>query len=191
MNIGKNKVFNFQMSKLDTKITNEELNEVFNKLNSAAIINITLGFVLQNIATGEYQYFYAHKNNTFFERFHLFCTKEDLITIQGEVEVFDIVKQCTQERQNTKWRFKLITNVTIVAALLKNIPIGCPHAVLHERLPKNHSVNCLLSNKDKKPYKDHLCLFRALSMCMNGHKILESRTSKYFTEFITNSGNDP
>ena len=32
---GRNQVFNFQMSKLDTKIINVKLEEVFNKLNSA------------------------------------------------------------------------------------------------------------------------------------------------------------
>ena len=188
---GRHKVFNFQISKLDTKIINEKLEEVFNKLDSVAKINIALGFVLPNLETGEYQYFYAHENNTLFEKSHLLCTKADLITIQGKVEKFDIVEQCTQERQNTKWRFKLITNLTIFAALLKNIPMGCPDSALPEPLLKNHSVNCLLSNKDKKPYKDHLCLFRALAMYMNGHKDLDSLTSRYFTDFISKSGYDP
>ena len=36
MENGRHKVFNFQMSKLDTKIINEKLEEVFNKLDSAA-----------------------------------------------------------------------------------------------------------------------------------------------------------
>ena len=123
-----------------------------------------------------------------FEKSHLLCTKADLITIQGKVEKFDIAEQCTQERQNTKWRFKLMTNVTIFAAspysLLKN-------SVVPEPLLKNHSANCLLSNKDKEPYKDHLCLFRALAMYMNGHKDLDSHTSRYFKEFISKSGDDP
>ena len=110
MEKGRHKVFNFQMSKLDIKILNEKLEEAFNKLDSAAKINIALGFVLRNIETGEYRYFYAHENNTLFEKPHLLCTKEDLITIQGKVEKIDIVEQCTQERQNTKWRFKLNTN---------------------------------------------------------------------------------
>ena len=61
---GRHKVFNFQISKLDTKIINEKLEELFNKLDSAAKINIALGFVLRNIETGEYRYFYAHENNT-------------------------------------------------------------------------------------------------------------------------------
>ena len=117
-------------------------------------------------------------------------TKADLITIQGKVEKLDIVEQFTQERQNTKWRFKLITNVTIFAALLKNIPMGCPNSVLPELLLKNLTVNCLLSNNDKEPYKDHLCLFRALPMYMNGHNDLGSQTSRYFTEFISKTGFD-
>ena len=52
MENGRHKVFNFQMSELDTKIINDELEEVFNKLVSAAKINIELGFVLRNIETG-------------------------------------------------------------------------------------------------------------------------------------------
>ena len=191
MEKGRHKIFNFQMSKLDTKIINKKLEGVFNKLDSAAKINIALGFVLRNIETGEYRYLYAHENKTSFEKTHLLCTKADLITIQGKVEKFEIVEQCTQERQNTKWRIKLITNVTIFAALLNNIPMGCPDSVLPEPPLKNHSVNCFLSNKDKEPYKDHLCLFRALAMYMNGHNDIESHTFRYFTEFISKSGYDP
>ena len=52
--MGDIKIFNFQMSKLDTEIINETLEEVFNKHNSAAKNNIALGFVLRNIETGEY-----------------------------------------------------------------------------------------------------------------------------------------
>ena len=117
---GKHKVINFQMSKLDTKIINEKLEEVFNKLNSAAKINIALGFVLQNFETGKYRQFYAHKNNCLFEKFHLLCTKADSVTNKRKVEKYDIVEQCTQERQNTNWNFKMFTNITIFAALLKN-----------------------------------------------------------------------
>ena len=103
------------MSKLDSKIFNEKNDEIFNKLDFAARINIALGFVLQNIETGEYRCFYAHENNNKFENSHSLCTKADLTTIQRNLENFDFVRQCTQERQNKKWRFKLIT---IFAVLL-------------------------------------------------------------------------
>ena len=61
------KVLTFQMSKLDTKIINQKHTEVFNKLDSAAKINIALGFVLQKIVTSKCRYVYAHENNTLFE----------------------------------------------------------------------------------------------------------------------------
>ena len=105
------------MSKLDTKIINEELEEVFNKFDSATEINIALGFVLPNVERGEYWYYYTHKNDTLFKKLHSLCTKTDLITIQRKIEKFDIVEQRTQERQNTSCRVKLITNVTIFASL--------------------------------------------------------------------------
>ena len=190
MENGRHKVFSFQKSKLDTRIINEKLEEIFNKLDFAAKMKLALGFVLQNIDYGVYRYFYANENNTLFEKSHLLCTNVDRITIQGKVEKIDIVEQCTQERQNRKWRFKLISNVTIFAALLKNIPMGCADCVLPEPLLRHTQVYCLFSNKDKEPYKDHLCLFRSLAMYMNGHNDLDSHTSRYFTEFVSKSGYD-
>ena len=120
---------------------------------------------------------------------HLLCTKVDLITIQGKVEELDIVEQSMYPRAP---EHKMeITSVAIFAALLKNIPMGCPDSVLPKPPLKNNSVNCVLSNKDKEPYKDHLCPFSALARYMNGHKDLDSHTSRYFTEFISKSGYDP
>ena len=101
------------------------------------------------------------------------------------------MEQWTQERQNRKWRFKLITNLTIFAALLKNIPMGCPDSVLPEPLLKNHAVNCLLSDNDEQPHKDHLCLFRALTIYLHGLINLDADTSQLFTEHISISGNNP
>ena len=75
MENGRHREFNFQMSKLDTKIIIEKLEEVFNKLDSAAKINIALGFVLHNVDTGEYRYYYAHENKTLFEKW-IFCVRK-------------------------------------------------------------------------------------------------------------------
>ena len=69
--------------------------------------------------------------------------------------------------------------------------MGCPDSVLPEPLIRHTQKNCLLSKKDNEPYKDHLCLFRALAIFMNGHNDLDSRTSRYFTDFISKSGCDP
>ena len=56
------------MSKLDNKIINEKLEEVFKKLDSAAKINISLKFVLRKVEIPEYWFYYAHKINDLFEK---------------------------------------------------------------------------------------------------------------------------
>ena len=59
-----------------------------------------------------------------------------------------------------------------------------------ELLLRPTQVNCLLSDKDKQQYKDHLCLFRVLTMDLHGHSNLDAHTSQLFTEFISNPGYD-
>ena len=121
----------------------------------------------------------------------IYCVRKRIsLQFKEKLKKFDIVEQCTQERQYTKWRFKLITNVTIFTASLKNFPMGCPDSVLPEPLLRHTQVNCLLSDKDKQPMKDHLCLFRALTMCLHSHNNLDAHTSQMFTEFISKLGYD-
>ena len=127
-------MFNFKLSKLDPNEINEKLKEVFEKLICAAKVNLALGFILRNVDTDEYRCFYAHENNTFFEKSHLLCSKGDLVSLQDRVEKMGLVETCAQESKNTKWRFALNTNVTIFCALLKNIPMGCIDAVFLEQL---------------------------------------------------------
>ena len=63
--------------------------------------------------------------------------------------------------------------------------MGCPDSVLPKLLLRHTQVNCLLSDKNKQPHKDHLCLFRALAVYMNGHNDLESLDSRYFKDFVS------
>ena len=65
MENGRHRVFNFKLCKLEPNEINEKIKEVFEKLKCAAKINIALGFILRNVDTDEYRYFYAHENNTF------------------------------------------------------------------------------------------------------------------------------
>ena len=139
-------------------------------------IIIALGFVLRNIETGKYHYFYAHENNTLFDKSLLLFTQADLTTIQNKVNKQDIIEVCTQDRQNTKRRFKLIANVTIFAALLKNVPMGCPDSKNPKPLLRNHQVNCL---------------FRALAVHLHGTTNRETSTSVIFNAFLEKSGCDP
>ena len=85
---------------------------------------------------------------------------------------------------NTKWRFYKLTNLTVFAALLKYVPMGCKNAVLPEPLLRNGTINCLTYEENtRQPYNDNLCLFRALALHLHGTQRLEEKASKLFSLF--------
>ena len=188
---GRQKVFNFSLSDMDNKKINEKIDGVFTNFNCAAKVNLALGFILRNVETNDYRYYYPHENNLLLDRAFLLSNRNDLLNIQNEIEKLNLIETCTQERQNSKWRFKVITNVTVFAALLTNIPMGCTDSPLPEPLLRNPEVNCLLSNGHDEPYNDNLCLFRAIAIHLFGSVDVELQAIKVFHNFVTASGCDP
>ena len=190
---GRHSVFNFAVNNLTGQVIEEKLDRVLDKLKCVAKLNLALGFILKNIDDGKFRYFYAHENNTLLEQSKLVSNKDDMAKLKEILKKTDVIESCTKERSNTKWRFFKLTNLTIFAALLKDIPMGCKDAVLPESLLKNHTVNCLTFEKNtRKPYNDNLCLFRALALHLHGNERLEEETSKLFNLFLVNSTNpDP
>ena len=80
------------------------------------------------------RYFYAHENNTVMEKSKLVCAPDDIANLKEKLQKMDISDLCTRERANTKWKFYKLTNVTVFAALLKDVPMGCKDTVLPEPL---------------------------------------------------------
>ena len=182
-------MFNYAVETLNTEIVNDKLDNFFYNLKCAANINLAFGFILKNVEDGRYRYFYAHENNTLLDRSQLVCTKDDLTKLKNIVNQIDVIESCTRERMNTKWKFYKLTNLTVFAALLKDIPMGCRDAVLPDPLLKNHTVNCLTFEQNtRQPYNDNLCLFRALALHLHGNEKLEEETCKLFNLYLEKRG---
>ena len=128
-------VFNFVVNNLTAHVIEEKLDRVLDKLKCAAKLNLALGFILKNIEDGNFRYFFAHENNTVFEQSKFVSNKDDMAKLIVILKKTDMIESCTKERSNTKWRFYKLTNLTIFAALLRDIPMGCKDAVLPESLP--------------------------------------------------------
>ena len=78
-----------------------------------------------------------------------------------------------------------MTNLTVFAALLKDVPMGCKDAVLPKPLLKNCTINCLTFEENtRQPYNDNLSIFRALALHLHGNQRLEEQTSRIFNLFI-------
>ena len=146
------------------------------------------GFWLQfekKIEDGVFRYFYAHENNTLLDRSELVCTHDDLAKLKDFLNKTDVIESFSRERTNTKWRFYKLTNLTVFAALLKDVPMGCKNTVLPESLLKNHTTNCLTyEEKTTQPYNHSLSLFRALALHLHGTQRLAEKTSILFNLFI-------
>ena len=85
----------------------------------------------------------------------------------------------------TNWKFYKLTNLTVFAALLKDVPMGCKNAVSPEPLLRNGTINCLTYGENtRQPYNDNLCLFRALALHLHGTQRLEEEPSNLFNFFI-------
>ena len=181
----RHKVFNYAVETLNETIVNEKLDLFFNNLKCAAKVNLAFGFILENMENGGFRYFYAHENNTLLDRSKLVCTHDDLAKLKDFLNKTDVIVFCSRERRNTKWRFYKLTNLTVFAALLKDVPKGCKDEVLPEPLLRNGTINCLTYEENtRQPYNDNLCLFRAPALHMHGNQRLEEQTSKFFNSFM-------
>ena len=179
------KVINYAVETVNETIVNEKLDHFFSNLKRAAKVNLAFGFILKNIKDGGFRYFYAHENNTLLDRSKLVCTHDDLAILKYFLNKTDVIESCSRERMNTKWRFYKMTNLTVFAVLLKDVPMGCKDAVLLEPLLKNCTINFLTFEENtRQPYNDYLCLFRAPALHLHGNQRLEEQTSKIFDLFI-------
>ena len=179
------KVFNYAVKTLNETIVNKKLDHFFNNLKCAAKVSLDFGFILKNIEDGGFRYFYAHENNTLLDRSKPVCTHDDLAKLEDFLNIADVIESCSRERMDTKWRSYKLTNLTVFAALLKDVPMGCKNAVLPELLFRNGTINCLTFEESTiQPYNDNLCLFRELALHLHGTQRLEEESSKLFNLFI-------
>ena len=164
-------VFNFVVNNLTAQVIEEKLDRVPDKLKCVAKLNIAPGFIPKNIEDAKFTYFYAHENNTQLDQSKLVSNRDGMARMKEILKKTDVIESSTKEGFNTKWRFLKITNLTIFAALLRDIPMGCKDAILPESVLRNPTVNCLTYEQNtKKTYKDNLCPFRALDLHLHGNE---------------------
>ena len=125
----RHKVFNYAKETLNETIVNKKLDHFFNNLKCAAKLNLAFGYILKSIEDGVFRCFYAHESKTLLDRSKLVCTHDDLEKLKDFLKQTDAIDSCSRERMNTKWRFYKLTNLTVFAGLLKDVPMACKSAV--------------------------------------------------------------
>ena len=100
------------------------------------------------------------------KRSKLVCTPDDITNLKEKLQKMDIVDICTRERSTTKWKFYKLTNLTVFAALLTDVPMGCKDTVLPEPLLKNQNVNCLTFEKKQRSLTMTIFAFSQQLLCI-------------------------
>ena len=159
----RHKVFNYAVGILNAKIVDKNLNHFFINLTCAAKVNLVFRFLLKNIEDRGFRHFYAHGNNILLDCSKLVCIRDNLAKLKDILNKTDVTKSCSRKRMHIKWRLYKLTNLTVFAALLKDVPMGCKDAVLHEPLLKKRTINCLtFEESTRQPNKENPCLSQAL-----------------------------
>ena len=98
---------------------------IFANQTTAFKINVSFGFMLRNVETGELRYYHSSQNNArFLDVPHLIRNEEDLERFLEELSRHDMLEFIRQQRPDTKWVVQLLTNVMFYVNKLIGHPIG-------------------------------------------------------------------
>ena len=126
-------------------------------------------------------FFYAEENNTLLDRSKLGCTRNDMMKLRESVNKTDVIELCSRKKMNRKWRFHKLKNLTVFAALLKNVPMVCMDAVRAKPLLSNLAISFFTFEENtRQPLFDDLCHFRALAPRLSGNQKLQQKDIKSF-----------
>ena len=150
----------FRFTELSFEDLADQLAEVFRLHDEAFKLNISFGFIMTHIETGENQYFYPGRNQTLLDKPFRISQSSDLNTLLQNLKNKDILEHVHQQRPDTKWKLTHITNVLYISYNLRHV-IGSD-VLLPNYLIKKKSLTCFVNNRNGKPYNDNLCMFRAL-----------------------------
>ena len=150
----------FRFADLTFEDIADQLAEVFRLHDEAFKLNISFGFIMTHIETGENQYFYPARNQTLLDKPFRISQSSDINTLLQNIKNKDILEHVHQQRPDTKWKLTHITNVLYISYNLRHV-IGSD-VLLPNYLIKKKSLTCFVNNRHGKPYNDNLCMFRAL-----------------------------
>jgi hypothetical protein len=103
----------------------EIVRRIFRQQTTAFKINLSFGFILRNVETGELRYYHSSQNNSgFVDVPHLIRTEEDLERFLEELSRHDMLEYIRQQRPDTIWVVHLLTNVAFYVNKINTHPVG-------------------------------------------------------------------
>ena len=180
------KIVNFPCTEYKTDLIIRKVDTMLQDLIWACKVNISFGYLLFNFETGAYRYFYAENNNPLFEIPLLIQNHEDKSNLKRLIEGANFIEHAMALRPDTKHRFFKLTNVTISATFVRNVPMGSSEHAIPDYIARNPHIWTLTHTISRNQIKDNKCLFRAIAAHRLGPRTdLELLTNELWNKYIT------
>ena len=161
-------------------VMERRLRAIFNRQRQAFKINMSYGYILRNVETGELRYYHSSLNNhRYFDVPPLISNRDDLDEFIRRVQEASPSDYAIRGRPTTKWTVVAVTNVTFYLYKM-TFNIGAGNQVLPAYVMNNPAINALVKNFHGRPYKDNLCFFRCIALHKGGHPANLERDAKYY-----------
>ena len=177
--------YNFPIdNSLKMKTLIDQLDYIYSNQTRSFKINLAFGYIMQNIETKEYRYFKVYENQNILPVPYKISKHKDIEQLIEYLKQIDIINLIMQDRENTKYKLILLTNVLYTLASY-DFTLGNSDGLPSYITKRNKTIMPFEKNHLKQKYKDNLCFFR----CLTGHlypKILKKRKYKEYEGVVNN-----
>ena len=146
----------------------DHLRAVWRELTTRAKINCSFGFILEEMETKELRYYHSSSNNAAYYAYPKLITMEPMLRdFYDTLEQEDVKEVLIRKRPDTRWRIRMVTNVTFY--FFKLAGMGKIGAAPKPKLVKNLKATLTLSKNPRtgKAFEDNLCFFRCLAILLD------------------------
>lgn len=119
-------LYNFELNSATNDEIETFLGDIVSSQKNPFKFNASLGFILQNFLTRQLIYYYASTNNRLFDKPILIKKASDVHKFSEQIGNVDLMEHCKQQRQNSKFVVRKITNVMFYVDKIKSHTMGCP-----------------------------------------------------------------
>jgi hypothetical protein len=89
----------------------DHVDDIYENEGQTFKINLSFASILQHTETNEYRYFKAYSNAPVFQLPITISKRSDIPKIREELSKMDVLKKISENRENTKWKLVMVTNI--------------------------------------------------------------------------------
>lgn len=156
-------VYNFPTNNLQDGVSEftNHLNTIYDNENEAFKVNVSIGIILRDVATGQYRYWIPYSNYSLFDTPEVVSNRAQLNRVIAKLLKLDIREYVNLLKSDSSLKPIFITNI-MYYVYRTSYPLGTGVMNLPDSIKKSHVLVSLDKDNRGKAYSDSLCMFRCL-----------------------------